>query len=548
MSRAEIPVHVDRDTTLRVKIHDACGLTCTFCHNEGTPVAADNRDRGAGDFLATGPSGRMSIYALTNGAAFLPAPVPATDNFAHALTTLGAALELTELHLTGGEPTLHPAVATLTKIAVDAGFRVGMTSNGERGERVIPDCAAVGLDRVNFSIFGTTASELAEVQHTRFRNPSLAQRKIDALTRSISACETHGVKASANIVVPDHTHAPRVHRLLDEFSPNLTVRLLMSLDRGDTSRQAIERILADREAVAEAHYITAGGSNSRTAYRLPDGRRIFFKHIRPVRLPHTCAGCRFNNRTDCEEGFYGVRLYYDRTGTWQVGVCIQRMDLCLPLDEFLTSPLRAEVLALREHEYARLTTCRVGQPHANVNPQGAPVPIEHEAKVLDVDPATIECRILDKGGRKLGERLMRRHVYDITPGVEGKWIRLRDDGNRTTLAVKEITSDAIDGTHEVEVTVDDFATTNALLVMLGFSAKSYQETKRVSFTLDGAELELDTWPRIPPYLEIEAPTKADVIRVAELLGYHEADLTGENTIKIYARHGIDLNTIRELRF
>ncbi|MFR9773185.1 hypothetical protein [Nocardia sp. SC052] len=32
------------------------------------------------------------------------------------------------------------------------------------------------------------------------------------------------------------------------------------------------------------------------------------------------------------------------------------------------------------------------------------------------------------------------------------------------------------------------------------------------------------------------------------LGYTEADLTGENTIKIYARHGIDPNTIRELRF
>ncbi|GGN90663.1 class IV adenylate cyclase [Nocardia rhizosphaerihabitans] len=176
------------------------------------------------------------------------------------------------------------------------------------------------------------------------------------------------------------------------------------------------------------------------------------------------------------------------------------------------------------------------------------MPIEHEAKILDIDPDTIERHILDKGGHKLGERFMRRYVYDITPGADGKWIRLRDNGNRTTLAVKEIIGDAIDGTHEVEVSVDDFAATNSLLEMMGFSAKSYQETKRTSYTLDGAELELDTWPRIPPYLEIEAATKADVIRVAELLGYTEADLTGENTIKIYARHGIDLNTIRELRF
>ncbi|MGW4714354.1 hypothetical protein [Nocardia sp. NPDC004260] len=150
--------------------------------------------------------------------------------------------------------------------------------------------------------------------------------------------------------------------------------------------------------------------------------------------------------------------------------------------------------------------------------------------------------------RRPETRRAHRYVYDIAPGDDSKWIRLRDNGDGTTLAVKHITSDAIDGTHEVEVSVDDFATANALLEMLGFTAKSYQETKRVSFVLDGAQLEVDAWPRIPPYLEIEAATKDEVIRIAELLGYTEADLTGENTIKLYARHGIDLNTVRELRF
>lgn len=355
-----IPVHVDKDTTLRAKIHDPCGLACTFCHNEGTPVVVDNRLWSLGDFTTAGPSGRVSIYAATNGAAFLPAAIPDDEEFGHTLAALRDALDLTEVHLTGGEPTLHPAVARLTRIAVDAGFRVGMTSNGERGEQVLPECAAAGLDRVNFSIFGTTAAELAAVQHARYRNPERAERKIDALKRSIAACEAHGIKASANVVVLDHSHAARVHRLLDEYSPHLSVRLLNSLDHGTVSIEAIERILAERGAVAEAHYVTAGVSGARTAYRLPDGRRVFFKQIRPVRLPETCAGCRFGNATDCQEGFYGVRLYYDRTGRYQVGVCVQRMDLCLPLDEFLTSPLRAEILALREAEYQRLAARRAG--------------------------------------------------------------------------------------------------------------------------------------------------------------------------------------------
>jgi cyclic pyranopterin phosphate synthase len=207
---------------------------------------------------------------------------------------------------------------------------------------------------VNFSIFGTTAAELAEVQHARYRKVELAEKKIDALKRSIAVCERVGIKASANIVVLDHCHAPRVHRLLDEYSPHLSVRLLNSLDHGQGSVDAIERILAERGAIPVARYVTAGVSGARIAYQLPGGRRVFFKIIRPIRLPDTCAGCRFNNGTDCQEGFYGVRLYLARDGRWMVGVCIQRMDLCLELDEFLDSPLRAEIVALRDREYAEL--------------------------------------------------------------------------------------------------------------------------------------------------------------------------------------------------
>lgn len=174
--------------------------------------------------------------------------------------------------------------------------------------------------------------------------------------------------------------------------------------------------------------------------------------------------------------------------------------------------------------------------------------IEHEGKILDIDPVAVKQMILDKGGRKLGEKFMRRYVYDIVPGDMSKWIRLRDTGQETTLTVKEIRSDAIDGTDETEIVVDNFDETNALLGMLGFTAKSYQENKRVSFVLDGAEVEIDTWPQIPTYLEIEAQSAEDVVRVATLLGYSENDLTGENTIKVYARYGIDLASIPHLKF
>jgi len=84
-----LPTHIETDATLRVKILDACGMNCTFCHSEGTAVVVDNRNRGLIPFQANGSSGRTSIYAATNGSNFLPSTIPPDEGFSHALRRLG---------------------------------------------------------------------------------------------------------------------------------------------------------------------------------------------------------------------------------------------------------------------------------------------------------------------------------------------------------------------------------------------------------------------------------------------------------------------------
>ena len=100
------------------------------------------------------------------------------------------------------------------------------------------------------------------------------------------------------------------------------------------------------------------------------------------------------------------------------------------------------------------------------------MPTEFEAKVLEIDPDEMAETILARGGRRIGEALMRRYVYDIVPGDESKWIRLRDSGSEVTLTVKEIAHDGIDGTRETEVVVSDFDMTDELLRQLGFPPKA----------------------------------------------------------------------------
>lgn len=59
---------------------------------------------------------------------------------------------------------------------------------------------------------------------------------------------------------------------------------------------------------------------------------------------------------------------------------------------------------------------------------------------------------------------------------------------------------------------------------------------------------IDSWPLIPPYMEIEAESKDRVIQTAELLGFDESDLTTEGSHAVYRRYGIDLAAIPDLRF
>lgn len=179
--------------------------------------------------------------------------------------------------------------------------------------------------------------------------------------------------------------------------------------------------------------------------------------------------------------------------------------------------------------------------------------IEYEAKILDIALPDIDLKIIAAGGRLVTgplarPKLMRRYVYDITPGDQSRWIRLRDDGFNITLAVKVIHHDGIDGTEEHEIEVDSFEETHELLRILGFTEKAYQENQRLSYELHGAQLEVDAWPLIPKYLEIEAGSKEAVILAAQRLGYCEAELTSINTVQVYAHYGIDLGSISELRF
>ena len=174
--------------------------------------------------------------------------------------------------------------------------------------------------------------------------------------------------------------------------------------------------------------------------------------------------------------------------------------------------------------------------------------IEYEAKVLNIDVKEIVGKIEKVGGVKVKDYTFRRYVFDTIPKQDSRWVRLRTDGSATTLTVKEIGSDEIDGTSEWEIEVSDLDTTLKILEKIGITSRGYQENLRTEYRINDAEVSIDSWPHLNPYIEIEARNAAQVEETAKLLGYQKSDLTSVNTEKLYEEIGMDLKKISKLQF
>ena len=175
--------------------------------------------------------------------------------------------------------------------------------------------------------------------------------------------------------------------------------------------------------------------------------------------------------------------------------------------------------------------------------------IEIEERVLDIDFEKIIKKLEELNATKVGEWYQKRYVYDFNPKRENEWIRLRTTGEETTLTYKNIEKDSIDGTKELEIEVSDFEETNQLLNVLGYIAKGYQENKRIRYSLNGVEIDIDSWPLIPSYMEIEGDSVEEVKKIEDLLEVDKSKITALNCQDIYKEvYGIDIEKIKELKF
>ena len=173
---------------------------------------------------------------------------------------------------------------------------------------------------------------------------------------------------------------------------------------------------------------------------------------------------------------------------------------------------------------------------------------EYEIRVLEIDTKKMIKKLDELHAKKIFDSIQRRYVYDFKPKVDNKWIRLRTNGIKTTLTIKNVATSNIDGTQELEIVVDDFDRCHLLLKELGYEARSYQENRRIQYDLNGVEIDIDTWPKIPTYMEVEGSSEDAVYHALDVLGISREECTSLDVESLYYKYGIDIKNIKELKF
>ena len=147
---------------------------------------------------------------------------------------------------------------------------------------------------------------------------------------------------------------------------------------------------------------------------------------------------------------------------------------------------------------------------------------EIEAKFLNVDFDDIRAKLIRLGAKCITPmRMMHRAVFDHQDDrlrSEHAWVRVRDEGDKITLTYKQTEEKSFGGAKEIELQIDNYEKALDFFVAIGMKQLSDQETMRETWRLGDAEVVLDEWPWLNPFIEIEAATKTEVQTIANNLG------------------------------
>ncbi len=176
---------------------------------------------------------------------------------------------------------------------------------------------------------------------------------------------------------------------------------------------------------------------------------------------------------------------------------------------------------------------------------------EIETKILEVDSEDIKNKLKSIGALETQDIRLFVDWYCTKESVNSDhpwYLRVRKDSNGKSEISWKSLEKFVGNTRqseEINIDVSDFERAKSILEALGLIHYAHQEKDRTSFSFKDWIFDLDRYPNMPAYLEIEGNDEnhvGEAIKLLELEG-HEALSQGETKL-IRERYGLDWNNMR----
>jgi len=142
------------------------------------------------------------------------------------------------------------------------------------------------------------------------------------------------------------------------------------------------------------------------------------------------------------------------------------------------------------------------------------MPQEFEYAFFDFNKNEIISKIKELNGKHNGTYIFRVQVFIHPLETPGTYVRVRDEGFRTTMTYKyKDVKDSFE--NEEEVNIDNFDSGVKILLGLGCKKKYYYEKIREIWTLKNTEIVFDSNPGIDDRMEIESKTKTELNKMVK---------------------------------
>jgi adenylate cyclase class 2 len=176
---------------------------------------------------------------------------------------------------------------------------------------------------------------------------------------------------------------------------------------------------------------------------------------------------------------------------------------------------------------------------------------EIETRFLEINKDELVKKLISLGAIDKGEEKLEETIFHAADGSwvgKSKFVRLRKTKNKIKLTFKTNVAQKVDSAMEIELEVSDVDKCRELLLQVGLKETRKVEKYRHTFKLSGVTIDVDTWPRIPVYAEVEGPSVESLQKICSQLSFDWEKRFDGDARQVFIHYGYDFDKVSLLTF